>query len=67
MIVRLQVKLFNLAALLVLRVSSKLNANIPILEGTCITNLKVGVGHITDTSEPGGIGSSVLAAHRSQT
>ncbi|HHY81744.1 MAG TPA: class D sortase [Clostridiales bacterium] len=43
----------------------KIKLSIPILEGASKTNLKVGAGHITGTSEIGSIGNAAVAAHRS--
>lgn len=45
----------------------KIEVNIPILEGTSKTNLKVGAGHITGTAKLGSIGNAALAAHRGHT
>lgn len=45
----------------------KIQAKLPIVEGTSKASLKVGVGHIIGTSELGSIGNAALAAHRSHT
>ena len=46
---------------------SKIDVNIPILEGTSKANLKVGAGHVSGTSKIGDVGNAALAAHRSHT
>ena len=45
----------------------KIDLEIPILEGTTKTHLRLGAGHITGTSKLGEIGNAALAAHRSHT
>jgi sortase A len=43
----------------------KINANLPIMEGTSSSVLKLGVGKLEGTSDFGEIGNTVLSAHRS--
>ena len=45
----------------------KIDLEIPILEGTTKTSLRLGAGHIADTSRLGEVGNTALAAHRSHT
>lgn len=43
---------------------SSINLKLPILEGTTVTNLKFGVGHMSGTGSIGNPGNAALAAHR---
>ncbi len=42
---------------------SKLNLTAPLLEGTSSNSLNVGVGHLTESAQPGFPGTCVIAAH----
>jgi sortase A len=43
----------------------KIGVDIPVLEGTSKSNLRLGAGHIKGTTKLGGVGNAALAAHRS--
>jgi sortase A len=45
---------------------SKINLELPILEGATQKNLKIAAGHLEGTALPGEIGNSAIAAHRSR-
>jgi sortase A len=46
---------------------SKIDLNIPIMEGASQQNLKIAAGHLKGTAPIGEIGNSAIAAHRSYT
>lgn len=46
---------------------SKINVNIPIVEGTTQQDLKYGAGHLKGTGKLGQVGNCALAGHRSYT
>ena len=48
-------------------VIDKINLEQPIFEGASQKNLKIGVGHMTETSAIGEIGNAAIAGHRSHT
>lgn len=46
---------------------AKIKISLPIVEGVKKENLRVGIGHVPDTSNPGDVGNCALAGHRSYT
>lgn len=45
----------------------KLDLKVPVVEGVKPENLRIGVGHLTGTSDIGEVGNAVLAGHRNYT
>lgn len=45
----------------------KINVNLPVVQGSDLKSLKLGVGHMIETDLPGQIGNCALAGHRSYT
>jgi len=54
------------AAIAILRIS-KIDLELPVLEGATKANMKVGAAHMTETSPLGEIGNAAIAAHRART
>ncbi|WP_058302326.1 class D sortase [Gorillibacterium timonense] len=53
-------------AVAILRIS-KIDLELPVLEGATKANMKVGAAHMTETTPLGEVGNAAIAAHRART